>query len=821
MNDIIAIIGGSQPVPEPAVIEELATDSRKINLPQAALFFALSGPRQTGHEFINHAYEQGVKFFVIKQPVDATQYPHAHFMVVPNVLAALQQLASAHRHQFSYPVIGITGSNGKTIVKEWLFQLLSSEYNIVRNPKSYNSQVGVPLSVWQMHARNTLAIFEAGISQPGEMQKLQTIIDPETGIFTFAGEAHAEGFSNKQEKISEKLQLFKKSKTLFYCADEKELDAQVKIFKQAVNPGVQLKAWGKEAGNFLQVAQITIEQGGTNLHCMLLGKPHQFFIPFTDEASLHNGITCIAVMCYFNIPAAQIQERLLMLRKVEMRLELKQAINSCSIINDSYSADLNSLGIALNFLEQQKHHERRTIILSDFLESGLQEDVLYQKIASMLQQRNLYRLIGIGEAISRNGHLFTGICDKHFYPTIDLFLQGIPNISFFEETILLKGARLFQFEKISKRLEQKLHQTFLEIDLNALRHNIGIYRNLLQPGVKMMCMVKALSYGSGTFEIASLLQHAGIDYLGVAYADEGVELRKAGITLPIMVMNTEAAGFENMVQYNLEPELYSFKILNDFKTFIQQQQLTNYPIHIKVDTGMNRLGFEPEEVEQVAILLQGSDAFKVLSVFSHLAGGGEAEHDAFTLQQGKLLQQAADTMEQKLSYGFLRHIANTGGIGRHPHLQMNMVRLGIGMYGVDANEAMQARLKNVTTLKTSISQIKHIKKGESVGYSRMAVATADTVIATVRIGYADGYPRLLSNGVGAMLVHGKLAPVMGRVCMDMTMIDITGIEAAEEDEVIVFGEGLPVHQLAAWAQTIEYEILTGISARVKRVYYEE
>lgn len=806
---------------EPGAVDELVIDSRKINLPQASLFFGLKGPRQSGHHFFDDAYHKGVRYFVASEAIDPNSYPGAVFITVPDALAALQTIATVHRHQFSYPVIGITGSNGKTIVKEWLFQLLNNDYNIVRSPKSYNSQVGVPLSVWQMQDRNNLAIFEAGISQPGEMSRLQEIIDPEIGIFTFAGEAHAEGFASKQQKIAEKLLLFANSKSLFYCADEKDLHHAVQIFKETSKQQLELFSWGKAEGNFLQIQSTKIDSAGTQVACIVQNTAHDFFIPFTDEASLHNGITCIALLFFLQISPAQIQERLLLLRKVEMRLELKQGINNCSLINDSYSADLNSLGIALNFLEQQKQHARRTVILSDFFESGLQEGQLYGKIASMLKQRNLFRFVGIGPGIARHAHLFTAVGATHFYPDSQHFLQDLSNLHLSEETILLKGARVFQFEKISKRLEQKLHQTFLEIDLTALRHNINMYRNLLQPGVKMMCMVKAFSYGSGSFEIAGLLQHAGVDYLGVAYADEGVELRNAGIRLPIMVMNTEAAGFENIIHYSLEPELYSFKILHDFKEFLQEKSITNYPVHIKVDTGMNRLGFEPEDIVQLSAVLQAAGTFKVLSVFSHLAGGGEVMHDAFTLQQATLLQQAADTLQNKLGYSFLRHIANTGAIGRHPHLQMNMVRLGIGMYGVDADAALQARLRNVTTLKTSISQIKHIKKGESVGYSRTAVADADKVIATVRIGYADGYPRLLSNGIGAMLVNGQLAPVMGRVCMDMTMLDITGITAAEEDEVIVFGDGLPVHTLAAWAQTIEYEILTNISGRVRRVYYEE
>ncbi len=821
INDIIAIAGSEAFVPNAGPVVELAIDSRKINLPQETLFFALKGDRQNGHRYIKDVYEKGVRYLIVSQPIEDVLYPNAHFILVKDTLQALQTITAFHRHQFAFPVVGLTGSNGKTIVKEWLFQLLNDDYQIVRSPKSYNSQVGVPLAVWQMKQEHQLGIFEAGISQPGEMKKLQAIIDPEIGIFTFLGDAHAEGFANKNQKVNEKLQLFTRSKCLFFCADEKELTQAIHNFKTETNPDLTLFSWGRKTENFLHLKSILVEQAGTRVSCKVENADHDFFIPFTDEASLHNAITCITVLFYLKISAAQIRERLLLLRQVEMRLELKQGLNNCSIINDGYSADMNSLGIALNFLEQQQQHARRTVILSDLFESGQQHQVLYRNIASILQQKKLFRFVGIGNTICSHAAMFTGIGNTHFYQSTDEFLQGIPSLHFFEETILLKGARVFQFEKISKRLEQKMHQTFLEIDLNALRHNINIYRQQLQPGVKLMCMVKAFSYGSGSFEIASLLQHAGVDYLGVAYADEGVELRKAGIKLPVMVMNTEEAGFDSIVQYKLEPELYSFRILQSFKEYLMQQNIVDYPVHIKVDTGMNRLGFEPDEIDALAADLHSSETFKIVSVFSHLAGGGEAVHDTFTQEQARLLSLAAATLEEKLGYPFMTHIANSGAINRHPHLQLNMVRLGIGMFGVDSDIAIQARLQNVTTLKTSISQIKHVKKGESVGYSRSAVAEEDKVIATVRIGYADGYPRLLSNGVGAMLVNGKEARVIGRVCMDMTMLDITGIPAAEEDEVIVFGEGLPVHKLAGWARTIDYEILTNISGRVRRVYFED
>jgi alanine racemase len=821
INDISRVLGHKAEVKNAPELAHLIIDSRKLHFPETSVFFAIKGEQHDGHTYIDSLYKKGVRHFVVSADVDHSMYPGALFIKVENTLDALQQLAAFHRSQFHYPVIGITGSNGKTITKEWLFQLLNREFNIVRSPKSYNSQVGVPLSVWQMDENHQLGIFEAGISLPGEMAKLQKIIKPNIGIFTFLGDAHAEGFESIQQKISEKLSLFAHSDILFYCSDEKELQAGVAQFKSNVNPALQLFSWSKKQDATLRIIDLQLQLDGTAITCKYERETYCFVIPFTDEASVHNAITCIAVMFYMAIPFAQMTEALLHLRPVEMRLELKQGINRCSIINDSYSADINSLSIALDFLEQQPQNTKRTVILSDFLQSGQKDEALYQQIAAMCMQKNISRFIGIGPQIQRHAACFEGIENVLFFHSTSAFIDKIPSLAFADESILLKGARVFRFENISRALEQKMHLTLMEIDLNALRHNIKAYRKLMGKGVKLMCMVKAFSYGSGSYEIASVLQHAGVDYLGVAYADEGVELRKAGIRLPIMVMNTEESGFENIIKYHLEPELYSLNILTAFKHYLEQMNLTGFPVHIKIDTGMHRLGFEADQMQPLCEMLQQSTCFTIKSVFSHLAAGGDAAHDAFTNRQYSLLQAASEQIETSLGYSFIRHIANTSAIHRHPHMQLHMVRLGIGMYGIDSDPRMQQQLRNVTTLKTTISQIKHIKKGETVGYGRSDVAAQDTTIATVRIGYADGYPRLMSNGVGHMMVNGHPAKVIGRVCMDMTMLNITGIAAEEEDEVIVFGESLSVTHLARWAQTIEYEILTNISQRVRRVYFEE
>ncbi|MFZ1529924.1 MAG: bifunctional UDP-N-acetylmuramoyl-tripeptide:D-alanyl-D-alanine ligase/alanine racemase [Ferruginibacter sp.] len=822
LNEIASIINAEKEISFPALpIEHLLTDSRKLVFADTTLFFALPGISGNGTDFIEALYIRGVRSFVVPQYfLPGSKYPGAFFLKVNDVLASLQQLAARHRSRFIFPVIGITGSNGKTIVKEWLNHLLSPGFDIVRSPKSYNSQVGVPLSVWQMNQVNTLGIFEAGISRPGEMEKLQRIIQPGLGLFTFIGEAHAEGFGSTVDKIAEKLKLFSQSAVLFYCADEELLDITIKKFISETNPGLKTFTWGKTAADVL-VEKVLADAAGTGIVVNYLKNQFSFTIPFTDEAAVHNALTCLCVLLHFDIPFAEIKERLSSLKAVEMRLELKQGINDCAIINDSYSADINSLGIALDFLQQQEQHNKRTVVLSDFMQSGSEEKVLYKKIAALLHTKELFRFVGIGEQLAKQQYLFSGIPHIHFYDTTEDFLAQLTSLDLQHETILLKGARKFRFEKISRTLEQKLHETFLEVDLNALRHNFKVYKQLADPGVKIMAMVKALGYGSGSYEVAALLQHAGVDYLGVAYADEGVELRKAGILKPVMVMNTEEAGFDNIVQYNLEPELYSFSIFRSFKNYLKQHNISNYKVHIKLDTGMHRLGFEAADIDELVSEIKNSGEFYIASVFSHLAGSDEASLDGFTKQQQSQFLSMAAKIEATTSYPFIKHIANTSAISRHKDAQLDMVRLGIGLYGVDSNEGVQKMLKNVATLKTTISQIRSVKAGETVGYGRKGTVTKDAVIATVRIGYADGYFRALGNGRGKMLVNANFAPVIGNVCMDMTMLDITGIDAAEGDEVIVFGEWLPVPQLAKWAGTIPYEILTNVSQRVRRVYFEE
>lgn len=820
--DHIARITRSASIVPAAQVEHLLLDSRKIYSPATSLFFALKGPRRDGHQFIPELYRKGVRNFMVSSDVDTGAFPEANVVVVNDTLEALQQLAAWHRTQFNIPVIGITGSNGKTIVKEWLYQLLHEDYVIVRSPRSYNSQIGVPLSVWQMDRQHTLAIFEAGISQPGEMEKLENMIRPTTGILTNLGEAHSEGFTSAAEKAQEKIKLFSRSSTIILGKEHTEL------FGSAAAHQAMFYTWSRELPAWLQISAIEKGDFVTVIRAQHQGKPLFIEIPFTDDASVENAISCWCVLLQMGVDDAVISERMKALQPVNMRLELKKGINHCILINDSYSADLSSLEIALNFLSQQGAQTSKTVILSDFIQTSLGSRELYNHILSELKSHGVTRLIGIGETISRTLQDQTGSLPSiELYTSTPEFIRQFRSSRFREETILVKGARIFGFEEIVHLLEQKVHQTVLEINLNAVAHNLNQYQQLLNPATKIMAMVKAFAYGSGGAEIAGVLQYHKVDYLGVAYVDEGVELRKAGISLPIMVLNTEEVTFDALTDYNLEPDIYSFELLQSFDRYLKKESIRNYPVHIEIETGMNRLGFDAADMEKLGAYLKNTDSFSVRSAFSHLAASEEAGQDDFTEQQEQRFITAATTLQKQLGYPFLKHISNSAAVARHTALQLDMVRLGIGLYGVNSAATHQPELEPVATLKSTIAQLKHLQAGESVSYNRRGVVTRDSMIATVRIGYADGFSRRLGNGNGKIWVKtaaggGQLAPVIGTVCMDMTMIDVTDIPGVREgDEVIIFGKELPLQQLADWAGTIPYEIMTGISQRVKRVYFEE
>lgn len=805
---------------QPTPIEHLLTDSRKLVHPGTTLFFALQGSRRNGDAYIEDLYERGVRYFVVPQSCKANM-PDAAFVVVKDPLLALQQLAAFHRQQFDIPVIAIAGSNGKTIVKEWLYQLLAPDYNIVRSPKSYNSQVGVPLSIWLLNSSHNLAIFEAGISQRGEMQRLAAIIKPTIGVFTHLGDAHGNNFSSAEEKALEKLGLFTGVNWVVANGD----DAIVSdILEKTALPAF---CYGTKAGCTISIVSIT--KNGQRTKILLgntendpaLKNPFGIELPFTDDASIENGITCACVLLKLGYTPSVISERLQHLRPVSMRLEMKKGIHNCTIINDSYIADLDSLGIALDFLLQVQQHSQRTLILSDLVETGGQQERLYTEIARLLKLKKVHRIIAVGPHMMQYRHLLEPACaTSAFFSNTEQLLSQFHTLRFYDEAILVKGARSFAFERVSGLLEQKTHQTVLEINLSAVAHNIRQVQRLLSPGTRMMAMVKAFAYGSGSFEIANVLQYNKVDYLAVAYTDEGVELRKAGIRLPIMVMNPEESSFAAMTEHSLEPEVFSINMLNSLEAFLQGEGLQHYPIHIKVDTGMHRLGFEPSEITRLAQRLSSDNLYSVQSVFSHLAGSEDPALDYFTSQQAELFTRACDILQQHLTYPFIRHIANSAAIMRHPQLQFDMVRLGIVMYGLP--DLKNLELREAATLKTTIAQIKKVPAGDTIGYNRRGQLQKESVIATIRIGYADGYRRAFGNGVAHVWIHGYPAPVVGNVAMDMTMVDITGIpDVRENDEVILFGETLSVTKLAAWANTIPYEIMTGVSQRVQRVYFEE
>ncbi|MGZ5253007.1 MAG: bifunctional UDP-N-acetylmuramoyl-tripeptide:D-alanyl-D-alanine ligase/alanine racemase [Flavitalea sp.] len=796
-------------------VNHLLLDSRKLVFPQDSIFFALKSAQRNAVSFIPELYNQGVRNFVVAETINASQFPGASILLVKDVLTALQLLVAFHRNQFHYPVIGITGSNGKTIIKEWLHQLLMDLYVVVRSPRSYNSQIGVPLSVWQMDSHHQVAIFEAGISREGEMISLKEVIKPTIGIFTNIGSAHDEGFSDRKSKVKEKLELFSEVETLIYCADHLEIHHQV----QAGFDNSRIFNWSMSQPATLQVIKLVSEGAFTNVTALYHGKEISISIPFHDKAYIENALHCWCVLLLLGVDADAIKN----LSPVAMRLELKKGMNNISIINDSYSADLSSLKIALDFLAQQQQYLKRTVVLTDILESGIAPAELYKKVAGSLVKRKVSRLIGIGLHISLHEELFrdAGIEECRFFASVDDLKEQLSHLQFHQEVILFKGARKFGLEKIVHLLEEKVHQTVMEINLNSLLQNLSSYQKLLAPGTKVMAMVKAFSYGSGSFEIANALQYHKIDYLAVAYSDEGIDLRKGGIRLPIMVMNADVSGFESLVEHNLEPDIYSILFLKEFNHFLNQEGITEFPVHIELETGMNRLGFtEDDETELLSILKNGN--FVVKTIFTHLVGSENPLEDEFTIFQSQNFLRRVQHLEQSLGYSVIKHVANSSGINRHKHMHFDMVRLGIGLYGVDSSNDPNLHLTEVSTLKSTIAQIKHIEENETVGYNRKGKVQRKSIIATVRIGYADGYPRTLSNGKGFMLIGGKPAPVIGTICMDMTMVDITDLPGIKEgDDVIVFGPALSVKQVALSAGTVPYEILTGISQRVKRVYYQE
>jgi Alr-MurF fusion protein len=827
-----------QTLPITTAAQYLLNDSRQLSSPQRSIFFAIKGLHHDGHQFLDDLYRKGVREFVVEESAlnpkilrELKRFQNVKIWKVENSILAMQEVAKSHRERFSLPVISITGSNGKTIVKEWLTQLLANRFKIVKSPKSYNSQIGVPLSVWQINESHNLGIFEVGVSKPNEMDNLERVVQPTIGIFTNIGTAHNEFFVSSSQKIKEKIKLFTHVKTLIYCADYTEIDEIVKTEFIFQNPDCKIINWARVANTAIRADwEVDIENTKVSLELQNIAPLTEKFtttfdIPFTDEASIENAIHCILTLWHLGYSSNEIQARLQILRPVSMRLEMKQGINGNYLIDDTYNNDLAGLTIALNFLNQQKQRPQKVLILSDLLETGIPEKELYKQIAHLIRERQLTLFIGIGDVISRNKTYFSSssakpLAEVKFYKNTQEFLESSTLKKLYNCSILIKGARKYGFEQIVNRLVQKTHGTILEINLDAITNNLNYYRDKVGQQVKMMVMVKAFAYGAGSTEVANLLQFHGVDYLAVAYTDEGVALRQNGVYLPIMVMNPSPNDFEQLVTYSLEPEIYSLRMLKEFSEFIDNRNLSS-KIHLKIDTGMHRLGFEKDDLPVLLTYLQSNPNLWVSTIFSHLAAADESVYDTFTLQQVSIFTEMANQISEALGYIPSRHLANSAGIARFPEARLDMVRLGIGLYGVAAKEDDQANLQTVGTLKTVISQIKYIKSSDTVGYGRKGALERDTKTATIAIGYADGFDRRYSRGVGEVLINGTKCKVLGNVCMDMTMIDITDLSHVQEgDEVIIFNKDLTIMELSKKINTIPYEVLTSVSERVKRVFYQ-
>ena len=817
ITDVAQFIGAKTNTLHEATISILLTDSRRLSFPETTLFFALPTKTNDGHRYVQDLYKLRVRNFVVSRMLpEFESMTDANFLLVKDTLRALQKLATHHRKRFSIPVIGITGSNGKTVVKEFLYQLLHNEFDIVRSPRSYNSQIGVPLSVWEMNEKNTLGIFEAGISQPDEMEYLQPIIAPTIGVLTSIGEAHQENFISLNQKCQEKLTLFTDSEAIIYDGD----NAFIANAIESACLSHKAIAWSRtDTEAPLYIESIEKRADDTIIRCTLLGFDKTYVIPFTDDASIENVIHCLAVMLYLKPTSVNDEAKFAHLEPVEMRLDVKEGINNCLLINDTYNSDINSLDIALDFQQSRKVGKdlKSTLILSDILQTGTLPKSLYKKVVDLIERKKVNRLIGIGRDLKEYASLFPEKLEKEFYQTTDEFIASPSIRKFQNELILLKGSRHFHFERISELLEKKVHETILEVNLSAIVHNFNVYRSKLKPETKMVCMVKASGYGVGSYELAKTLQEHHCDYLAVAVADEGAALRKEGITIPIIVMNPEFSSFNTLFEYNLEPEVYSFRLLNAMIRETERRGIIAYPVHVKIDTGMHRLGFQPDEVIALCERLKTQSGVRVRSVFSHLVGSDSYVFDDFTHEQIEKFQHAAAALEEGLEHKVIKHILNTGGIERFTEYQMDMVRLGIGLYGVSASG--MAGLQTVSTLKTTILQIQHVPAGDSIGYSRRSYVNRDSRIAIIPIGYADGLDRHFSNGHGEVVVRGKRCPIIGNICMDACMVDVTDCDAEEGDSVIVFGKELLVEELSDRLKTIPYEILTSVSPRVKRIYY--
>ena len=820
IEKITTLIGAHHYGENAADVAFILTDSRSLCFPEETLFFALQTNRNDGHKYIPELYQRGVRNFVVTDvPADrAETYPDANFLKVSNTLKALQRLAERHRDEFDIPVVGITGSNGKTMVKEWLYQLLSPEMFVTRSPRSYNSQIGVPLSVWLMDEHTQVGVFEAGISKPGEMAALRAIIRPTIALLTNLGTAHQENFSSMEAKCREKLVLFHDARTVVYDAD----DAIVRRIVSETDIQGETIAWSRRDKNAaFYVSEVKKEDAMSVVSYIYKGVAGRYSLPFIDAASVSNSIICTVVALQLGLSRDALDRRMRLLEPVAMRLEVKEGQHGCTLINDSYNSDINSLDIALDFMNRRPDHKgrRHTLVLSDIYQSGKASRELYKEVSDLALKRDVEKFIGIGPQLCAQAEEIQ-LPEKFFFHTVDQFIHSEVFRSLHNEVILLKGARKFGFDQVTELLVKKVHETILEVNLNNVVENLNHYRSFLKPTTKLVCMIKADAYGSGSVEIAKTLQDHRVDYLAVAVADEGVTLRRNGITANVMIMNPEMTAFKTMFDYDLEPEVYSFRLLEALIRAAEKEGITDYPVHVKLDTGMHRLGFDPTaDMKRLIDRLKHQNAIIPRSVFSHFVGSDSDSFDDFSARQFALFEAGSKQLQAAFSHKILRHMDNSAGIEHFPERQMDMCRLGLGLYGVDPRT--NAMLQNVSTLKTTILQMHCVKAGETVGYSRKGVIEHDSLIAAIPIGYADGLDRRLGNRRCYCLVNGKKAPYVGNICMDVAMIDVTGIDCREGDSVEIFGDHLPVTVLSDVLETIPYEVLTGVSTRVKRVYFQD
>ena len=819
IEKVTTLIGARRYGNSEGQVSWLLTDSRSLCFPEETLFFALKTQRNDGHRYIQDLYNRGVRQFVVEQVPEHYEklYPEANFLRVPHTLAALQRLAERHRDEFDLPIVGITGSNGKTMVKEWLYQLMLPSQRIVRSPRSYNSQIGVPLSVWLLNEQTEVGIFEAGISQPGEMMALRDIIQPTIGVLTTLGAAHQENFRSMEEKCMEKLELMHDTEAMVYCSDN---DIVSRCIRRMSYKGEKI-SWStcdEQASLFVKSTKPSKTRLATTITYIWQQEENTFEIPFIDEASIENSITCAAVALKLGLTPGELADRMPKLEPVAMRLEVKEGQRGCILINDSYNSDINSLDIALDFMSRREG-KNRTLILSDIFQTGVSASELYAQVSDLATKRGITKFIGIGPELTAQADKIQ-IADKQFFADVNHFLGSEAFAALRDELILLKGARPFGFDQITEQLEQKVHETILEVNLNAVVENLNYYRSFMKPETKMVCMIKADAYGAGAVEIAKTLQDHRVDYLAVAVADEGVTLRKAGITANIMIMNPEMTAFKTMFDYDLEPEVYSFRLLDALIKAARKEGITGWPVHIKLDTGMHRLGFDPEQdMDELIDRLTHQQAVIPRSVFSHFVGSDSDDFDNFSTLQFKRFEMGSKKLQDAFSHKILRHMDNSAGIEHFPDRQMDMCRLGLGLNGVDPRD--NRILHTVSTLKTTILQMRQVPKTDTVGYSRKGKLTRDSVIAAIPIGYADGLNRHLGNRNCYCLVNGQKAEYVGNICMDVALIDVTDIPCVEGDQVEIFGENLPVTVLSDVLQTIPYEVLTGISNRVKRVYFQD